>query len=59
MQVKCVARDGQMYVLARSVYRRAKERAMRRRQLLGLQRDLKKLAPAVAAGRLHARFGRD
>lgn len=52
VEVKCVHRDGQAYVLARSKQRRAKERAIRRRQLLGLHRDLKKLSARVAAGRL-------
>ncbi len=52
VEVKCVQRDGQAYVLARSKPRRAKERAIRRRQLLGWHRDLKKLAARVRAGRL-------
>ena len=64
VEVKCVHHDGQAYVLARSKQRRLKERAMRRRQLLGLYRDLKKLAASVSAGRLkdydkvHQRIGR-
>jgi transposase len=52
VEVKCVLQDGQTYVLARSYHRRLKERAMRRRQLLGLHRDLKKLANSVSSGRL-------
>ncbi len=52
VEVKCVQRDGQTYVLARSKHRRAKERAIRRRQLLGWHRDLKKLADRVSNGRL-------
>jgi hypothetical protein len=52
VEIKCVRRDGDSCLLARSEPRRLKERAMRRRQLLGLHADLKKLAAAVAAGRL-------
>jgi hypothetical protein len=39
-------------VLARSKLRRAKERAMRRRQLHGLREDLRRLAKRVKEGRL-------
>lgn len=52
VEVLCVPRDGQVYVLARSRQRRAKERAIRRRQLLGWHRDLVRLAARVSAGRL-------
>ena len=52
MEVKCIRRGEQTYVLARSKHRRAKERAIRRRQLLGLHRELKGLSPSVSAGRL-------
>jgi len=52
VEVKSVERDGQTYVLARSVHRRAKEKAIRKRQLLGLHGDLKKLSNRVSAGRL-------
>lgn len=52
VEVKCVQQKGQTYVLARSRQRRLKERAMRRRQLLGLHKDLQKLASSVSAGRL-------
>lgn len=52
VEVKCVQRDGQTYVLARSTQRRAKERAIRRRQLIKLHRDLGKLSATVSAGRL-------
>jgi transposase len=52
VQVKVVQRDGQAYVLARSRLRRAKERAMRRRQLHGLRDDLRKLSKRVASGQL-------
>ncbi|GAG38339.1 unnamed protein product, partial [marine sediment metagenome] len=64
VEVKCVHRDGETYVLARSEQRRAKERAIRRRQLIGLNRDLKKLSASVSSGRLkdadkvHQRIGR-
>jgi transposase len=52
VEVKSVSRGGQTYVLARSKDRRAKERAIRRRQLLGLHGGLKRLAASVSAGRL-------
>jgi transposase len=52
VEVKSVERQGQTYVLARSIQRRAKEKAIRRRQLLGLHRDLTRLARRVWAGRL-------
>lgn len=52
VEVKPVLQDGQTYVLARSRQRRAKERAIRRRQLLGLHGGLKALATRVALGRL-------
>lgn len=52
VEVKCVVREGQAYVLARSRQRRAKERAIRKRKLLGLHGDLKKLASSVRSGRL-------
>lgn len=52
VEVKSVQRDGQTYVLARSIQRRLKEKAIRKRQLLGLHEDLKKLSKRVSAGRL-------
>ncbi len=52
VEVKCIQRDGQAYVMARSKQRRAKERAIRRRQLLGWHADLKRLARRVSTGRL-------
>jgi transposase len=52
VEVKRVRRDDQTYVLARSRDRRAKERAIRRRQLLGLHGELKRLSANVSAGRL-------
>jgi transposase len=52
VEVKSVRRDNQTYVLARSKDRRAKERAIRRRQLLGLHGELKRLSANVSAGRL-------
>ncbi len=52
VELKSVERDGERYVLARSIQRRAKEKAIRKRQLLGLHRDLRKLARRVSAGRL-------
>ena len=52
VEVKTVQGDGQTYVLARSKQRRLKERAIRRRQLLGWHGDLKKLAARVSNGHL-------
>jgi transposase len=52
VEVRSVQRGGQTYVLARSRDRRAKERAIRRRQLLGLNGELRRLSASVAAGRL-------
>lgn len=43
-------RDGDMYVIARSVKRRAKENAMRRRRIRNLYDSLKCLAHSVAQG---------
>jgi transposase len=52
VEVKSVQRDGQTYVLARSIRRRLKEKGIRKRQLLGLHQDLKRLSKRVSAGRL-------
>jgi transposase len=52
VEVKTIRRDGETYVLARSKQRRLKERAIRRRQLLGWHADLKKLAARVSNGHL-------
>jgi len=52
VEIKTVQREGETYVLARSTQRRRKERAIRRRQLLGWQADLKKLAARVSKGHL-------
>jgi transposase len=52
VEVRSVHRGEQTYVLARSKDRRAKERAIRRRQLLGLNSELKRLSASVATGRL-------
>lgn len=52
VEVKSVQREGKTYVLARSKQRRVKERAIRRRQLIGWYRDLNKLCARVLAGRL-------
>jgi transposase len=52
VEVACVRRGTESFVLARSKQRRAKERAIRRRQLLGMHADLKKLSTSVAKGRL-------
>jgi transposase len=52
VEVRSVRRGDQTYVLARSRDRRAKERAIRRRQLLGLHGELEKLEANVSAGRL-------
>lgn len=52
VEIKTVVREGRTYVLARSRQRRLKERAIRRRQLLGWHGDLKRLAARVAQGQL-------
>src|SRR5258708_2236104 len=44
VKVKCLAEEGELYVLAESKDRVNKERAMRRRQLKGLVQRLKELA---------------
>lgn len=55
VEVKPVDRDGVAYLLARSTQRKKKERAIRKRQLLGLHRALKRLANRVHQGRVKAR----
>ncbi len=52
VEVKTIRRGNETYVLARSKQRRRKERAIRRRQLLGWHTDLKKLAARVSKGHL-------
>ena len=51
IQVKLVERDGELYVLSRSLNRAEKERAMRMRALHGLRKDLAKLSKSVRSGR--------
>jgi len=55
VEVKPVERDGVAFLLARSSQRKKKERAIRKRQLLGLQRGLKRLGDRVRKGRLRER----
>jgi hypothetical protein len=55
VEVKLLQREGLHYLLARSQARRAKERAIRRRQRHGLAKALKKLHTRVARGRLKNR----
>lgn len=55
VEVQPVTRDGIAYLLARSSARRQKERAMRRRQLQGLHRALRRLRDRVRSGRLKDR----
>jgi hypothetical protein len=52
VEVKALRRGRLTYVLARSLPRRRKERAIRRRQLLQLWAGLKKLQRRVARGQL-------
>ena len=52
VEVKTIQREGETYVLARSTRRRLKERAIRKRQLLGLHGELKSLAARVSKGHL-------
>jgi len=55
VEVKLLQRDDVYYLLARSRPRRAKERAIRRKQRRGLAQALKKLAARVRQGRLKKR----
>jgi transposase len=55
VQVKPVEREGVAYLLARSLQRSKKERAMRRRQTHGLRDALKKLSRRVCQGQLKMR----
>ena len=55
IQVKLVERDGELYVLSRSLNRAEKERAMRMRALHGLRKDLAKLSKSVRSGRVRRR----
>jgi transposase len=55
VEIKAVRQGKLTYLLARSQPRRAKERAIRRRHLLGLHRGLQKLRQRVARGRLKQR----
>jgi transposase len=55
VDVKLRKRDDIHYLLARSKPRRAKERAIRRRQRRGLAKALKKLSIRIAKGRLKKR----
>jgi transposase len=52
VEVKPIEREGMAYLLARSMARRRKERAIRRRQLIGMHQALKRLRNSVQAGRL-------
>jgi hypothetical protein len=55
VEVKALRRGRSTYLLARSLPRRRKERAMRRRQLLKMNRGLRSLQRRIAAGRLKKR----
>jgi transposase len=55
VEAKSVTRDGVAYLLARSGQRKKKERAIRKRQLLGLQGGLKRLRERVRKGGLKQR----
>jgi Transposase DDE domain len=55
VEVKLLQRDDVHYLLARSQPRRAKERAIRRKQRRGLAQALKKLLARVVSGRLKKR----
>lgn len=54
VEVKSIRQGENVFVLVRSAPRRAKERAIRRRQLLGLHEDLRALAASVSAGRVRS-----
>ena len=55
VEVQALRRGRLTYLLARSLPRRRKERAIRRRQLLSLQAGLKKLQRRISTGRLKNR----
>ncbi len=55
VEVKRLCRGRTTYLLARSLPRRRKERAIRRRQLLKMYRGLQSLQRRIAAGRLKKR----
>jgi len=55
VEVKAVERENVAYLLARSTQRKKKERAIRKRQLLGMHRALKRLAERVRKGGLKQR----
>jgi transposase len=55
VEVKALRRGRSTYLLARSLPRRRKERAIRRRQLLKMHRGLRSLQRRIAAGRLKKR----
>jgi transposase len=55
VEVQAVRRGRLTYVLARSLPRRRKERAIRRRQLLHLHQGLRKLQRRIVTGRLKKR----
>jgi hypothetical protein len=52
IEVKRIERDGELYVLTRSLARAEKERAMRQRVLKGLRKDLAKLSHSIRSGRV-------
>jgi transposase len=55
VEVKRLCRGRSTFLLARSLPRRRKERAIRRRQLLQLHKGLRRLQRRIAAGRLKKR----
>ncbi len=55
VEVKCLRHGRIAYLLARSLPRRRKERAIRRRQLLKLHRGLRSLQRRITSGRLKNR----
>jgi hypothetical protein len=55
VEVQLLERDGLHFLLARSQPRREKERAIRARQLIGMNKSLCKLRARIAAGRLKQR----
>jgi transposase len=55
VEVKCRRRGRSTYLLARSLPRRRKERAIRRRQLLKMYRGLRSLQRRITGGRLKKR----
>jgi transposase len=58
IQVQTIQRDGEVFVLARSVDRANKETAMRKRPLIGLHQSLRRLDRLIRRGRVKQKADR-